>query len=113
MIKRKSDMTVEIRQNPKGGVGDIQFTHVLTQEAQNKANLFSLIHLEPGQSIGLHAHQEDAEAMYVLSGHPSIVDDGETYLLSPGDATYCTGGHTHSLQNLSSEPAQVLAIVFK
>lgn len=75
--------------------------------------MFSVITLLPGQSIGLHQHTDDAEAMYVLSGHPSIIDGTETFELAPGDATYCTGGAQHSLFNPSAEPAQILAVVIK
>ena len=113
MIKRQADYKTEFRTNPKGGVGDVAFTHVWTQEAAEKVNLFSIVTLQPGQSIGLHSHGQDAEAMYVLSGHPSILDEGQTYLLNPGDATYCTAGAQHSLFNDSSEPAQVLAVVMR
>ena len=113
MIKRLSDQQTEIRSNPKGGTGDVGFRHILTQEAVEKVNLFSVITLLPGQSIGLHQHTDDAEAMYVLSGHPSIIDGTETFDLAPGDATYCTGGAQHSLFNPSAEPAQILAVVIK
>ena len=113
MIKRRSAQQTEIRSNPKGGTGDVGFRHILTQEAVEKVNLFSVITLLPGQSIGLHQHTDDAEAMYVLSGHPSIIDGTETFELAPGDATYCTGGAQHSLFNPSAEPAQILAVVIK
>ena len=53
MIKRLSDQQTEIRSNPKGGTGDVGFRHILTQEAAEKVNLFSVITLLPGQSIGL------------------------------------------------------------
>lgn len=113
MIVKKNQREPEIRSNPKGGQGDVLFTHLLTRQASDKVNLFSLIRLEPGQSIGPHTHGPDAEAIYVLSGTPSILDDGQTVALEPGDAAYCSDGHRHSLFNPSSQPAEVLAIVMK
>ena len=33
--------------------------------------------------------------------------------LNPGDAEYCTGGHTHGIANDSDEPLAFLAIIIK
>ena len=43
----------------------------------------------------------------------TVTEDGQDYLLGPGDAEYCTGGHTHGIANDSDEVLVFLAIIMK
>ena len=49
----------------------------------------------------------------ILQGQATVTEDGQDYLLNPGDAEYCTGGHTHGIANDSDEPLVFLAIIIK
>lgn len=67
--------------------------------------------LEQGASIGLHTHETNSEAIYVLSGKGRVIfDDGEE-MVAAGQCHYCPKGHKHSLINESEEPLVFFAMV--
>lgn len=68
-------------------------------------------HLEPGASIGLHTHETSSEIMFLVSGHGSLIDDGERKAVKAGDCLYCPKGHSHSLINDSDSALDFLAVV--
>ena len=59
--------------------------------------------LTPGASIGLH--------IYIVSGHGTMLCDGERETLGPGDCSYCPQGHTHSLMNTGGETLEFFAVL--
>ena len=80
-------------------------------ELGGRADLFAIVTLEPGQSIGEHPHSANGEAYVVLTGALTVTEDGETRILNPGDAEFCADGHTHSISNHTDEPATFLALI--
>lgn len=67
--------------------------------------------LEPGCSIGYHAHETSSEIIYVLSGTGVVkVEDGEEPVVA-GQCHYCPKGHSHSLINNSEGPLEFFAVV--
>ena len=113
MIKRKEQMPVEIRENLRGGHGKLQFTHLFQGDELNKTNMFAVITIQPGDSIGVHPHNPDGEAYVVLDGSITVTEDGVDYILHAGDAEYCSDGNTHAVVNHTDKPATFLAIVIK
>lgn len=112
MFRLKSDMNHEIKSNLRGGVGDLDFCHLFTgAELGGRADLFAIVTLEPGQSVGEHPHTANGEAYVVLSGAVTVTEDGESRVLNPGDAEFCADGHTHSIRNHTDEPATFLALI--
>lgn len=111
MIKRSEEMKVQIRSNLRGGNGDISSRNIFEPEELTKTRLFTVMTLQPGDSIGVHPHDSEGEAYLVLEGQPTVTEDGVEYLLNAGDAEYCTGGHTHAIANHSDKPVVFLAIV--
>ena len=112
MFHLKNDMTVEIKSNLRGGVGDLAFRHLFSgAELGGRADLFAIVTLEPGQSVGEHPHTTNGEAYVVLTGSVTVTEDGETRILNPGDAEFCADGHTHSIVNHTGEPATFLALI--
>ena len=67
--------------------------------------------LEPGASIGLHAHEGSSEIVYILSGTGRALYDGGTERLATGVCHACPPGHTHSLINDGAEPLVFFAAV--
>lgn len=67
--------------------------------------------LEPGSSIGLHKHEGNYEAIYILSGHGTVLQDGESLPVEPDECHYCEEGHEHSLMNTGNEDLVFFAIV--
>ena len=113
MIKRRQEMTVEPRFEVKGGKGAYNSTHIFRAAELDKVNLFAVNTLPPGSSIGVHPHSTEGEAYVILQGQATVTEDGQDFLLNPGDAEYCTDGHSHGIANDSEEPLVFLAIIIK
>jgi uncharacterized cupin superfamily protein len=73
------------------------------------------VHLErlpPGSASGhRHWHEAEDEALYVISGHPVLVEDVET-VLKPGDFVAWPAGRAvgHCLENRSDEAVVYLVM---
>jgi len=114
MFHLKNEMNVEIKSNLRGGVGDLQFRHLFSgEELGGRADLFAVVTLRPGESIGEHPHAGNGEAYLVLTGAVTVTEDGEARVLNPGDAEFCANGHTHSAFNHTDEDATFLALIMK
>ena len=112
MFHLKNDMNHEIKSNLRGGVGDLQFRHLFSgEELGGRADLFAVVTLRPGESIGEHPHAGNGEAYLVLTGAVTVTEDGESRVLNPGDAEFCADGHSHSIENHTDEPATFLALI--
>lgn len=112
MIRKKEDMRLQLRENICNGDGSIECLHLLEKEEMcGKARLCALMTLKPGDSIGLHPHGPDAEIYYILSGEMIGTDNGKEVVLHAGDAMFTANNETHSVKNVASEPAVLLAVV--
>lgn len=111
MIKHREQLKSYPRENLRGGNGVLQFTNIFESDEVPKTRLFSVVTVKPGDSIGVHPHDEEGEAYVILDGEATVLEDGVEYLLHAGDAEYCTGGHTHGLRNDSDGPVTFLAII--
>ena len=112
MIHRKQDQTVEKRYNVRGGAGSPEFRELFSKaEAGGRADLLAVITLQPGESIGLHSHDTNAELYYILSGEVTVTEEDKIYKLLPGDAAFCGDGHIHGMANDTQEPVSVLAVI--
>jgi len=114
MFKLKDQMTSEVRENVRGGNKSVEFTHVFTdKETFNKARLCAVLEFPPGASIGPHSHGPDAELYFVLEGEFTVVENGISKVLMPGDAAFTGGGDTHSATNNGKGNAKMLAVIFE
>lgn len=113
MISYEKNMIREPRENVKGGVGPYVSTHIFTPEQVEKTTLFARNVFPVGTSIGIHPHGAEGEAYIVLRGQAVVTEDGVEYTLGPGDAEYCTGGHSHGIRNDGPEELEFLAIIMK
>ncbi|MGI6086293.1 MAG: cupin domain-containing protein [Acetivibrionales bacterium] len=112
MLKRASEMTVEIREKMRGGNGSVKLQNIFNaDEIKGKCRLFSQIILEPGCSIGPHEHDQEEEIYYILSGTGIVDDNGEIKNIGPGDAIKTGGGEYHSITNNGQEPLLILAAI--
>lgn len=72
-----------------------------------------LITLPPGSwSSQRHWHSHEDELVYIVSGHPTFVDDDGPQALSPGDVTTHPGGDSngHHMMNETDEPVTFLVV---
>lgn len=112
MIRNASEMQSEVRSKMRGGDGDIEITHIFTQEEiGGKCRLHAKITIPVGGSIGLHEHSGEAEVYYILQGKAQVMDAGVTRELSAGDAVLTGGGNSHSIRNSGDHPLTIIATI--
>jgi len=112
MIKNANEMFSEIKQQMRGGKGNVEVTQVFMQnEIKGKARLIARITLDPGSSIGMHEHDAEEELYYILSGKGIVNDNGEVREVSAGDAVMTGNGASHSIENREEVPLLLLAVI--
>lgn len=67
--------------------------------------------VDPGFTSNEHAHEDQEEIFYCLSGRGKCRVDGEAVDMRPGDLVYVLPGSKHQLVNDGDEVFKVLAIV--
>jgi uncharacterized cupin superfamily protein len=73
----------------------------------------NLTRLKPGAASALrHWHEAEDEFIYVLEGEITLIEDGGTTVLQPGDAAGCKAGvaNGHHLVNRSKRDAVYLEV---
>ncbi|MBO4916086.1 MAG: cupin domain-containing protein [Oscillospiraceae bacterium] len=105
---RLNDIPEEIIHRMRDGEGSV---HKHTFE-DDYARIMILT-LEPGSSIGMHAHNDNYEIFYGISGTGKVLCDGAEEPMRPGCCHYCPQGHSHSLVNSGAEPLSVFAVIPK
>lgn len=114
MVIRKEDMRLQVRDNVRGGPGRLENRHILEKEAMfGSATLLTEFFFDPGDGIGPHVHDGDAEVYYMLEGELVLNEDGRETVLRPGDASYAHSGVSHSIVNKTDRPARMLALILK
>ena len=112
MIFTKDMQCDELREHMRGGNGTVKLTALCPQLPAN-LRLFSRITLAPGASIGEHAHENEAELFYFLSGSATLLDDGVRTKAAAGDVMLTASGHSHSVINEGDEDVVILAVIVK
>ncbi len=95
---------------------------VLPEFKGGKKNMFAKMHvdelgkimygrLEPGASIGMHAHETNSEIIYILCGKGRVLYDDTEERLEEGGCHYCPKGHSHSLINDSDKDLIFFAVI--
>ncbi|MFV0409275.1 MAG: cupin domain-containing protein [Paracoccus sp. (in: a-proteobacteria)] len=83
----------------------------LARAAGMRAMGFNIVTLLPGQrSSTRHWHTHSDEALYVLEGRLSVIEDDGAHDIGPGDSTVWPAGvaNAHSVENRSNAPARFL-----
>lgn len=112
MIKLENDMEIEIREKMRGGNGNVKIKHIFKKEDLNgKCRLFSKISLAPGDSVGIHTHENEEEIYYVLCGKAKVNDNGEYKELNVGDAILTGNGEYHSIENIGHNILEFMAVI--
>ena len=78
---------------------------------QNELGKIILGRLEPGSTIGLHTHETNSEAIYIISGNADFIYDDGTESVAAGGCHYCPKGHSHSMINNGAEDIVFFAVV--
>ena len=112
MISRKDSMPVEAREHMRGGEGTVHLIRVFPELPAN-ARIFSVIELQPGESIGYHVHENETELFYFLQGTALVRDDEAEETLTAGDALSTPNGHGHGVKNIGKDPVRMVADIVK
>ena len=111
MVTRLEDR-VERDQCVRNGNGLVHFKDIANQdELYNHARLFSHLVIEPGRSIGEHTHEHETEFFYILKGEGLFHDNGKDVTVYPGDVCATGYGASHSLENVSDKPLELVALI--
>ncbi len=111
MIIRLADNKPEIIQNMKGGKKYVQKYNSATKDTfTDNADIVARLVLIPGASLGYHEHVGNEESITIISGKAKMVDDGEEYILGPGDVAICREHHMHSIENCDEKEDLVIVI---
>lgn len=112
MIKRADEMMMEVREQMRGGKGNIQFIHLYKQdELKGKARLCAKVVINPGCSIGIHEHVKEEEIYYILKGKGVVEENGTKYEVNAGDSVLTRDGGSHSIENTGGEPLEMMAVI--
>ena len=112
MLKRLNETTKDEMKNLWNGGGSVIMQKFLTAEdTNNRLKFANIAILEPGCGIGPHPHTTNAEIYWVLEGELVYFEDGQEYILHPGDISYTADGHIHAITNRSDKTARIAAIV--
>ena len=77
----------------------------------NHARMFAHLTLEPGRSIGPHAHEGETEFFYILKGEGQFNDNGTVTTVRPGDVCATGYGTSHSMENVTDKPLEFIALI--
>ena len=112
MIRKTSDVKVEVRDKMRGGAGTVTIHHYF-EKSDFTANvrLCARLVLPPGAGIGPHTHTGEDEVYLVLKGSGTL-DDGTTRSrVSAGDSILTGNGQTHAIHNDGQEPLELIAVI--
>jgi uncharacterized cupin superfamily protein len=71
---------------------------------------FSLYWLAPGQPMSMYHHEAGQEDFLLLSGHATLIVEGEERALKPWDLFHCPPRTAHTIVATGDEPALVTGV---
>jgi mannose-6-phosphate isomerase-like protein (cupin superfamily) len=83
------------------------FRRVLFTGAKTQLVLMTII---PGEHIGLEAHPNVEQLVFIASGHGTAVLDGVASRVVPGDVIVVTPGTHHDVVNTAAEPLRIYTV---
>ena len=112
MIRKSSDMEVEVREHMRGGEGSVTFRHMLKpDDFTAPVRLCSVLTIPPGAGIGAHQHLTEDE-IYIVAHGSGMLDDGTTKTrVTSGDVVLTGNGETHAIHNDGDKPLELIAVI--
>ena len=94
------------------GKGVVHIKHLPDKEGlYGHGRMFAHVTIDPGCSIGYHDHNHETEFYYILKGEGVFNDNGKEVILHAGDIGITGYGQGHGLENRSSEPVEMIALI--
>jgi len=114
MIRKQSEQVTEVRQNMRGGEGEVKIRHYFKKdEFTARCRLCAHLTLPPGSGIGLHEHAGEDEVYIILQGKGLLRDSGCEVEVEAGDAIVTGNGASHSIRNIGKSDLLVHAIIMQ
>jgi mannose-6-phosphate isomerase-like protein (cupin superfamily) len=112
MIRKATEMKMEVRDKMRGGPGSVTIRHYFEKgEFTSNTRLCARLTLPPGAGIGQHRHDGEDEVYIVIRGM-GILDDGKTQTrIGPGDAVLTGNGGSHAVTNNGHEDLEMIAVI--
>ena len=112
MIRNKKEMKKDVREKMRGGNGVVTITHLFTKdELKSNTRLCAKLTVPPGANIGFHEHIDEEEVFYIISGRGKVDDNGQIREVGAGDAILTGNGAGHSIECISEEPLEIMAMI--
>jgi mannose-6-phosphate isomerase-like protein (cupin superfamily) len=112
MIRKPDQMATDVRQNMRGGEGEITITHFLAKDDFTaNVRLCAKMTVPPNGSVGSHQHLTEDEIYIVLSGKGELDDGSITTQITAGDAILTGKGESHAVKNTGTEPLEIIAVI--
>ena len=104
----------EIKKELRGGRGEVEIQHIVSREELNgHGDMYALVRLKPGCSIGYHQHIGNTEPYFIIEGYGIFVDhDGSRIEVGPGDVCYIEVGQSHGMENNSDQDLVFMALIY-
>jgi len=111
MIRRLSELTQEPRRNVHGGDGVVWGCDYLKRGEMAGVLSAGRNTLEPGASIGEHAHPDTEDLYVIVEGRGTGILNGERFPVEAGDAFLVKAGGTHGLSNEGPGPLTFVGVL--
>lgn len=111
MIRKKNEMITEVRENMRGGDGQIKITNIVNKEELKNARLLAYINIPIGAGIGDHDHKDETEYFIILEGKGQVNDNGILHEVGKGDVVITGGGASHSIKNIGDDELKMVAVI--
>ena len=114
MIKKSFEQHKEIRENMRGGTGEVIIRHYFKKEEINApCRLCAQLTLAPGASIGPHEHINEDEIFIIQQGKGTATVNGKEIQIEAGDSILTGKGATHSIKNSGTEKLLITAVIIQ
>ena len=112
MIRRAEERKVDHNEKMREGTGTVKVNHLLSKEEfEGAGRLFSELHIQPGDSIGYHIHENEQEFFYILSGEGLYNDNGTEVVVKAGDVAICKDGEYQGIKAVGNEPLVFIGLI--
>ena len=111
MIRKHGERAEERKLHIRGGEGAGRSVELLSNGEMSGVLSLGRTTLEPGASIGDHAHPNTEDLYLILEGHGTGILDGERFPVSVGDLFLVKAGGNHGLINDSDGPLTFLGVL--
>lgn len=111
MIFSENSFVKKVRQNLKGGDGDVEIIEYLDKDLIKNCRLFCDQIIPVAGSIGEHTHLNESEIYVVKSGIGIVKEKNGEFAVTEGNIVVTKSGETHSIKNTGNVPLIVTAII--